>query len=485
MIKKLFLSILVSLLLVSSAWAANYYVKTGGNDEASGLSDALAWATIAKVNAATFAAGDSILFNRGNHWHEQLIVPSTGSVGLPITFGAYGTGANPLLDGTGMTQNYGLIYCGIGKQYIDFYNIDIINSENGQDGYQIWDDYVRIYNADISYCDGAGIYFFHNTASGGADYGEAHNCKVSYSCRTTSQAFTVEGSNTWLYDCTAEDNDMAGFDFLDYSEDTNCTLSGAVRCISRRNSQRVGSYDPNFYIDGANNITLESCLSDDAGYNNANYNAGITINTETAGKAVSDVIIKNCIVYGQKGDALTISGLVGTLTDKVYVYNSTFVQGSDGYQVLQIENIKITGGTGITFKNNIFYATKIASWLTATDVVKIISDYNTFYTDGNAATDIFDIYTGETATGYTLAEWQSGFSQDSHSIITDPLFVSTSDFHLQSGSPAINTGLTIATVTDDYEGNLRSGLFDIGAYEYISAGSITMTGITLQGVTVN
>ena len=33
--------------LISPAFSANYYVKNGGNDNANGLSDANAWATIA------------------------------------------------------------------------------------------------------------------------------------------------------------------------------------------------------------------------------------------------------------------------------------------------------------------------------------------------------------------------------------------------------------------------------------------------------
>ena len=58
-----------------------------------------AFKTIAQVNAASPAAGDSILFNKGNEWREQLTVPTSGSDGLPITFGAYGSGATPIITG--------------------------------------------------------------------------------------------------------------------------------------------------------------------------------------------------------------------------------------------------------------------------------------------------------------------------------------------------------------------------------------------------
>lgn len=53
---------------------------------------------------------------------------------------------------------------------------------------------------------------------------------------------------------------------------------------------------------------------------------------------------------------------------------------------------------------------------------------------------------------------------------TNPLFVNigTADFHLTSLSTAINGGVTLADVPDDYDGVLRpqSTLYDIGAYEF-------------------
>lgn len=84
---------------------ATYYIKNGGSDSADGLSDANAWATIAKVNGLTFSAGDSILFAKGSIWREQLTVPSSGSSGNPIIFGAYGTGADPIINGSALIGN--------------------------------------------------------------------------------------------------------------------------------------------------------------------------------------------------------------------------------------------------------------------------------------------------------------------------------------------------------------------------------------------
>ena len=53
---------------------------------------------------------------------------------------------------------------------------------------------------------------------------------------------------------------------------------------------------------------------------------------------------------------------------------------------------------------------------------------------------------------------------------SDPSFINnTSNWHLQKCSPAIDNGLSLGTVTNDYDATLRpipfGGSYDIGAYE--------------------
>ena len=92
---------LVLLLFEDPARATSYFVAAAGNDANSGTDSGHPWQTISKVNSATFSAGDSILFNRGDAWYgTSLVVSSSGSSGLPITFGAYGSGTNPILKGS-------------------------------------------------------------------------------------------------------------------------------------------------------------------------------------------------------------------------------------------------------------------------------------------------------------------------------------------------------------------------------------------------
>jgi len=85
-------------IVASSNHGGSYYVSNDGSDSDDGLTPATAWETVDKVNAATFKPGDSILFNRGDEWREQLTIPSSGDADAQITFSAYGTGAKPVIN---------------------------------------------------------------------------------------------------------------------------------------------------------------------------------------------------------------------------------------------------------------------------------------------------------------------------------------------------------------------------------------------------
>jgi uncharacterized lipoprotein YddW (UPF0748 family) len=80
---------------------ATYYVDASdGNDAWDGLSGVYLgdnhgpWRTIFKVNASSCFPGDSVLFQRGEAWREQL-VPASGNAAGVITYGAYGDPAAP------------------------------------------------------------------------------------------------------------------------------------------------------------------------------------------------------------------------------------------------------------------------------------------------------------------------------------------------------------------------------------------------------
>ena len=134
--KKLFTIILW--LFAIPLFAAHYYVKNGGNNALSGLDDANAWATIAKVNATSFAPDDIISFKCGSTWTEIIdlgLSPSTsGTSSHPILFNSYSTGDNPKIMTTGRFSMYYE-----NKNYLSFEDItfDGTNFVSGSDGGEI------------------------------------------------------------------------------------------------------------------------------------------------------------------------------------------------------------------------------------------------------------------------------------------------------------------------------------------------------------
>jgi hypothetical protein len=88
------------------AFGTTYYVSSSsGSDSNNGTSMSSPWKTITKVNSGAYNPGDSILFRAGDTWSGSpnfsaaLITPFAGSSGSPITYGSYGAGASPILDG--------------------------------------------------------------------------------------------------------------------------------------------------------------------------------------------------------------------------------------------------------------------------------------------------------------------------------------------------------------------------------------------------
>lgn len=76
-----------------------YYVSNDGDDEAAGTSTETAWATLEKCHdfGFSFAAGDALLFRRGDTFYGQFDWVRSGTEALPVKIGAYGIGAKPII----------------------------------------------------------------------------------------------------------------------------------------------------------------------------------------------------------------------------------------------------------------------------------------------------------------------------------------------------------------------------------------------------
>src|SRR5450432_3895264 len=81
--------------------ATTYYFSTSGNDANNGTSTSTPWKTLSKFNSVSGSlnAGDNVLFNRGNVFYGNIIIKKSGTSVSPITIGAYGTGADPVITG--------------------------------------------------------------------------------------------------------------------------------------------------------------------------------------------------------------------------------------------------------------------------------------------------------------------------------------------------------------------------------------------------
>jgi hypothetical protein len=94
---------ILATLACSSLWATNYYVSPSGNDSWAGTSTSQPWKTVARVNKASYNAGDQILFQGGNSFSGTLYFTSNsyGSAGNPIGVSSYGGGVATILPGAG------------------------------------------------------------------------------------------------------------------------------------------------------------------------------------------------------------------------------------------------------------------------------------------------------------------------------------------------------------------------------------------------
>ena len=87
----------VATLAAGVAVAADWHVDSAaGNDAADGATPATAWRTLERVNKATLAPGDRILFKRGGLWRGTLSSVS-GAPCNPVTYSWYGEGPKPII----------------------------------------------------------------------------------------------------------------------------------------------------------------------------------------------------------------------------------------------------------------------------------------------------------------------------------------------------------------------------------------------------
>ena len=167
---------------------------------------------------------------------------------------------------------------------------------------------------------------------------------------------------------------------------------------------------------------------------------GMFISNQGSG-TVTGINIHNNVIKDNTSTGIDVNNV-----DSVYLYNNTIYGVNPNLEAdggLWVEGSK----TNVVLKNNIIYnntgnASTYSCIYINSGLMSFVSDYNLFY---NTLTNTRLVrYLGN---NYTTSQWTSylaTYGQDKHSRMpANPLFVSTSDFHLQSTSPAIGAGADV------------------------------------------
>jgi parallel beta-helix repeat protein len=157
----------------------------------------------------------------------------------------------------------------------------------------------------------------------------------------------------------------------------------------------------------------------------------------------------NSIAYGIQ--VYTSSNNVGVLHNNI---NITSTHATEG-RCIQVVSANTIVHNNILQNAGSGYAIHVTSGTVA-------SDYNCFFIKGNALGFFNAVYA-------TLADWQLATGQDEHSLVTDPLFTSTNDLHVNKALLK-NAGIFHTEVTDDIDGQSRDNQPDIGADEFEPTG---------------
>lgn len=260
---------------------------------------------------------------------------------------------------------------------------------------------------------GGGVVISGNYLTGAVDFGGESTDDTGlygFACQITDN--TIEMSALQPYDHTGVylESDVSGGAEITRNYIKNFNNGVLLNTLS-------GPLDHQEDILIAYNIIVET-LKTTGNYSGRAIGHGVA----TSGSTYDNVKILNNIIYNvsyiaSAGVHFASPGV--TYTD-IQIRNNIFVKA---YNAIRFENNTVEG---LDITNNLFYLhTNDTSYVSAA-----VSDSTT-----------------------------------TNNIMSDPLFVSTSDFHLQAGSPCINAGINVG-LTTDYAGRTVASPPEIGAYEY-------------------
>jgi uncharacterized repeat protein (TIGR02059 family) len=344
------------------------------------------------------------------NWGGSAVIEIGGQDGLLIH--------NNILTQTGVTNGYGDVLAGVYyNKGLKYYNN---KSYKPDDNNGNWNFHIEMWNVE------GGFEIFNNEFHGGdnpIDIAGAFNNKGSYN-----------------YSWYIHDN-------LFYSAPTTVTSKYAI--------QMEDTYSEDVWI-----------------YRNRFTNWPCAINTTNGGSSPTQILKRIYIAYNifdyeawtypdQYQNIFRLRAASGKGDfDGFNIYNNVIKGPTDAYTTaIKIEIESGAKIANLNIKNNIILNHGNSNWLDVDNSGSINGLYinnNILYNNaGNNDPSI----SGNSVSNYTFTS----------NLTSNPLFVSSTDFHLQTSSPAIGKGLTLAGQTTDYEGKTLNNPPSIGAYESGSA----------------
>lgn len=421
-----------------------YVDSVGGSDAQNGTSEATAWKSIAKVNAAALVAGDRVLFKRGSGWTgTRLNLTRPGSAAAPIIISSYGTGPLPVIrDSTSGQISIRASYYIVRRLSIDMDwallpKQDVGNGpipvQTGLYGINVANNaqYVTIERCRIRH-QMAGIH----VGNGSPHVNIWHN-QITDNGVMEQLSVSNPGSDLGAWGINViDDYADVGWNYLANNVAPHQNAAGTwhsnsveyYRSKHCRTHHNQSWGDRVFTEIGGDTNSGVIDLPDD---NVWAYNLHVTGN------------LPNCRFFNAHGS----NDIYGPCTNNVVIHNTVvFTFGSGEVGIISGD---MPTPADMTVHSNIIWSDD-----TTIDPRNPINNHNNCYWK-----------TG----GAPHQSWPTGGGMGAGDIIADPKFVNKpgNDFRLQSGSPCLDTGSGIGGYATDIAGNpsVAGTVSDMGVYE--------------------
>ncbi|HEW78650.1 MAG TPA: hypothetical protein ENH34_01600, partial [Phycisphaerales bacterium] len=490
MVKKKDLLVLVAVVVTIAvgalpALAATYYVKNGGNDAASGLSDAAAWATVYRVNSQTFSPGDTICFKAGDTWRlptEQAggmqLTTDSGSAGVYVTYTSYGDDPNmPLFLGSleknstsDWTNTGGNKWATANGSFIRDVGNLIFNNEQfcGSKEWNLADLNVQ---GEFWY-DSVNQKLVLYSTSNPATYYSDIECAVKKHIINFANRNYVIIENLDLRYTGAHGIWGESASYIIIRDNDISYIGGSQQSGTTRYGNGIELWN------SVNNIWVERNRIWEA------YDNGITNQSGSwAAFTQYNLYFRYNVIWNTGVPYVYFTNNAATVVYNIYVENNTIVNTGYGWSYPENNKawaLKFWSKMGIVsnfyVRNNIIYESR--DWCLSMDNPqpgKIMFNYNCWY----KASKGMIYYGGANYTMAQFANYQSATGQDASSIAANPVFVDLAggNYRLQDSSPCIDTALNTGQTEDfDYNPIIPAGSPDMGAFEWTLASDFDHNG---------